>query len=72
MTQAEPKMTDYWKATHLRHNGDWMDDRSKNVMVIILILVTLISNLIVCGNLFLSVVSSLISFLNAGMVFCSF
>uniref|UniRef100_A0A6V7QRN7 Uncharacterized protein n=1 Tax=Ananas comosus var. bracteatus TaxID=296719 RepID=A0A6V7QRN7_ANACO len=32
VTQAEPKMTDYWKATHLRHNGDWMDGRSKDVM----------------------------------------
>ncbi|OAY73070.1 hypothetical protein ACMD2_16427 [Ananas comosus] len=33
VTQVEPKMTDYWKATHLRHNGDWMDGRSKDVMV---------------------------------------
>ncbi|XP_020091121.1 uncharacterized protein LOC109712103 [Ananas comosus] len=32
VTQVEPKMTDYWKATHLRHNGDWMDGRSKDVM----------------------------------------
>ncbi|XP_020084122.1 uncharacterized protein LOC109707341 isoform X1 [Ananas comosus] len=32
VTQAEPKMTDYWKATHLRHNGDWMDSRSKDVI----------------------------------------
>nr|CAD1823423.1 unnamed protein product [Ananas comosus var. bracteatus] len=33
VSQAEPKMTDHWKATHIKSNGQWMDDRSKKVMV---------------------------------------